>query len=104
MLRTEHDLALRDIAAILVVPIDTLEKLESNTDMPWTLPASLMANIACLFRLHIQAIEALTRNSYDLARFSGKLENKELANVQMSTWLSEVRSELQRREAEDLLT
>lgn len=104
MLRTEHDLALRDIAAILVVPIDRLERLESNTDMPWNQPASLMADIACLFRLHLQAIAALTRNSYELARFSGKLENKELAGAQMSTWLSDVRSELERRKADELLT
>jgi hypothetical protein len=104
MHRRGHDLALIDIAAILEVPINRLEKLESNADMPWNQSASLMADVACLFRLHIQAIDALTQNSYDLARFSGELPDKELANTQMSTWLSEVRAELVRRKADDLLT
>lgn len=104
MLRKGYDLALRDIAVILGVPIDQLEKLESNTDMPWNQSASLMADVACLFRLHIQVLEALTRNSYDLARSSGELPDKELANAQKLTWLSEVRSELVRRKADDLLT
>jgi transcriptional regulator with XRE-family HTH domain len=104
MLRTEHDFGLRDIAAILSVPVEHLEKLESNTDMPWDQSAGLMADVACLCRLHIQAIEALTQNSYDLARLSGALPDKELASAQMSTWLSEVRSELQHRNADDLLT
>lgn len=72
--------------------------------MPWDQSPSLMADLACLFRLHIQAIEALTRNSYDLARFSGELQGNDLASAQMSTWLLEVRSELQRRQANDLLT
>jgi len=72
--------------------------------MPWDQGASLMADVACLFGLHIQAIEALTQNSYYLARFSGMLLDKELAWAQMSTWLLGVRSELERRNAVHLLT
>lgn len=104
MFRTGQQLALKDIAAVLDIPVRNLEKLESNTEKPWDQSASLMADVACLFRLHIQAIDTLTRNSYDLARFSGELEDRELARTQMSKWLAEVRSELRRREAEDLLT
>lgn len=102
--RTGHELAARDVAAVLAVPINRLKTLESSIAMPWDQSPSLMADLACLFRLHIQAIEALTRNSYDLARLSGELQGNDLASAQMSTWLLEVRSELQRRQANDLLT
>ena len=102
--RTGHQLAARDVAAVLGVPVNRLKKLESSLAMPWDQSPSLMADLACLFRLHIQAIEALTRNSYDLARFSGELQGNDLASAQMSTWLLELRSELQRRQANDLLT
>lgn len=101
--RTYDRVAIEDVASLLGVPVDLLNQLESNDSMPWNLSPSLVADVACLFRLHVIAVESLTKNSLDIAYFSGRMPNRDSAAALMSTWLSEVRGELQRRGAKDLL-
>jgi ribosome-binding protein aMBF1 (putative translation factor) len=91
------------LAAALNLTQDILKQLESNETVPWILPASAMAEVAEVFRLHMNAVEALTKNSHTVARRSGALPDPNAARQVMSSWLKEVRSELQRRGANDLV-
>ena len=102
-LRTDAGIGLDDFASALNLPPEVLAQIESNDSVPWSLSPSLMAEVACLFRLHIQAIAALTENSYNIAYFSGRISDRDSATELMSTWLSEVRSDLQQRGANDLV-
>jgi len=101
--RIDADVSLEDIAAALGLPSNLLGQLEANYSVPWTVPPSLVADVACLFRLHVKAVEALTQNSYQIAYFSGHMSDRELSTQLMSSWLAEVRLELERREAKDLV-
>jgi transcriptional regulator with XRE-family HTH domain len=94
---------LEDFASALGLSPNLLEQLETNYSIPWSFAPSLMADVACLFRLHVKTLEILTRNSYDIAYFSGHMSDRESATRLMSSWLAEVRLELERREVEDLL-
>lgn len=102
-IRIDSAISLEDFAAILDLSAELLEQLETNYSLPWTVPPSLMADVASLFRLHITALQTLTQNSHDVAYFSGHMADRESAGHSMAAWLAQVRSELERRQTTDLL-
>lgn len=86
-------------------PVSLLEEIESINSLPWSVAPSVMADLAILFRLHIAAIEELSDNSYQIALFSEQLSINDDADVlKLKHWLSEVRRELRRRGATELLS
>jgi transcriptional regulator with XRE-family HTH domain len=102
-LRTRVGVSAEDLAAALDVSAEALEQLESNESVPWTQPPSVVANVAYAFRLHINAVESLTRNSFTIASVSGRIPDSDLANQLMSSWLAEVRQKLETRGDDDLV-
>jgi DNA-binding transcriptional regulator YiaG len=90
-------------AAALNVSPDTIRQLETNESEPWTVPASAMADMMEVLRLHLNALETLTKNSHIVALLSRSLTGPDADLQSMATWLEEVRSELQRRGANDLV-
>lgn len=102
-LRTRVGASKEDLAAALEIPTDALEQLESNESVPWIQPSSVIANVAYAFRLHINAIENLTRNSFTIASVSGRIPDSDLTAQLISAWLAEVRQELETRGDDDLV-
>ena len=102
-MRLDSGIPLEDFASTLALPVDLLEQLETNFSVPWTVAPSLMADVACLFRFHITTLQTLTQNSFDVAYFSGHITDRESSRQAMSSWLGEVRAELERREAIEIL-
>ncbi len=102
-IRTYAEATVEDFAAALNVSPDVIRKLEANESEPWNVPAYQMAQVGRGLRLHLTALETLTRNSYTVARLSRNLSDPKTAQELMATWLGEVRSELERRGATDLL-
>jgi transcriptional regulator with XRE-family HTH domain len=101
--RTNSGVSLQDFASLLDLPVELLEQLETNFSLPWAVAPSSMADIVCLFRLHMTTLQTLTQNSCDVAYFSGHMTDRESAGQSMASWLAQVRSELERRQANDLL-
>ena len=102
--RLQSGITLEDFAVALDLSVTFLEELEINYALPWTVAPTLMADVACLFRLHLTMLETLTQNSLDIAYFSGNLEDCETARQSMANWLGEVRLELERRKLSKLLS
>ena len=103
MFRSEHQVALEDVATALKIPLNQLNELESNTSVPWETPGAIVADISCFYRVDIRTLETLTRNSCNMAIWSGRLNDRQKALQLMSKWLSAVRSELEYRCANDLI-
>jgi hypothetical protein len=103
LLRNDHGVLLGDMAAALKLPTDQLEKLESNTSVPWDVPASTVACVVCFYRLTTRSLESLSRNSCNMAVLSGRVSDRKKASQSLSEWLSQVRSELRERGAKDLI-
>jgi hypothetical protein len=82
---------------------EALEQLELNESMPWTQPPLVIAIVAYAFRLHFNAVENLTRNSFTIASVSGRISDSAATTSQISSWLAEVRSNLEIRGANDLV-
>jgi DNA-binding transcriptional regulator YiaG len=102
-LRTRVGVSKGDLAAALEISTDALKQIESNESVPWTQPPSVIANVAYAFRLHINAIESLTRNSFTIASVSGRISDSDLTDQSMSSWLAEVRQKLETRGDDDLV-
>jgi transcriptional regulator with XRE-family HTH domain len=102
--RLQSGIPLEDFAVALDLSVTLLEELEINYSLPWTVTPTLIADVACLFRLHLTMLEGLAQNSLDIAYFSGNLKDRETAKQSMATWLGEVRLELERRQLKDLLS
>jgi transcriptional regulator with XRE-family HTH domain len=102
-IRLDSGISLEDFASTLALPVELLEQLETNFSVPWTVAPPSMADVACLFRFHITTLQNLTQNSLDVAYFSGHMTDRESSRQAMSSWLGEVRAELERREVIELL-
>jgi hypothetical protein len=102
-MRLDSGISLEDFASTLALPVELLEQLETNFSVPWTVAPPSMADVACLFRFHITTLQTLTQNSLDVAYFSGHMTDRESSRQAMSSWLGEVRAELERREVIELL-
>jgi hypothetical protein len=90
-------LDLQDVSLALKVPADTIIQFESGELLPWTLPPSAMVALACAYRIHIEAVDVLTKNSYQLARLSKSIADPAAGHASMSQWLKSVRSEMNAR-------
>ena len=102
-MRTYLEVSAETFAASLDVPPSVIVQLEKNGSEPWLVPAVVMAGIVQIIRLHILALEVLTKNSHTIARLSTPLFDSDAASASMTRWLNEVRSELQRHGATELL-
>ncbi len=92
--RIRTKFSIDSLATALDVAPDILKQFESSTNLPWDLPVSAMAKIASGYRLHIDSITALTKNSYELARVSNRISEPNISTHEMSEWLEGVKSEL----------
>jgi hypothetical protein len=102
-LRTRVGVSAGDLAVAMDIPSEALDQLESNESVPWTQPPPVIANVAYAFRLHFSAVENLTRNSFTIASVSGRISDSSATASQISSWLAEVRSNLEIRGANDLV-
>lgn len=96
-LRNNAYLNLTDVSIAVKVPADTIIQFESGDLPPWKLPSSAMAALACAYRIHIEAIDFLTKNSYQLAKLSKTIDDPNAAPALMAEWLDAVRSEMNAR-------
>jgi hypothetical protein len=95
--RKNVSLDLQDVVTATNVPRETVLLFESGDVPPWTLPSSMMVRLAVAYRIHIEAIDFLTRNSFQLALLSKAIEDPEKASASISQWLKAVRSEMKAR-------
>jgi transcriptional regulator with XRE-family HTH domain len=102
-IRTYAEGSVEDFAAALNVTPDVIRKLETNESEPWCVPSRAIAELVLGLRLHMTALETLTRNSHTVARLSRTLSDPRSAPQLMASWLRAVRAELERRGATDLL-
>jgi hypothetical protein len=79
------------------VPASTITQFESGELLPWTLASSAMVALACAYRIHIEAIDFLTKNSYQIAVLSKAIADPAAARASMSQWLESVRAEMNMR-------
>jgi hypothetical protein len=93
-LRTNAYLDLKDVSIAVKLPADLIVQFESPEVFPWTLPASAMVELACAYRIHIEAIEFLTKNSYQLAKLSKTMADPDATFASMAEWLKAVQSEM----------
>lgn len=101
--RTYAEANVEDFAATMNVPPDVIRKLETNESEPWTLPAQAIAEVARGLRLHLTALETLTRNSHTVATLSKTLSDPDSATQLMAIWLEEVSTELRQHGPNELL-
>jgi len=90
-------LELQDVAIALNVPAETITQFESGELLPWTLPPAVMVALACGYRIHIEAVDFLTKNSFQLARLSKTISDPTAAHASMLDWLQAVRTEMNER-------
>lgn len=102
-IRTYAEATLENFAAALNVSPEFIRQLETNESEPWILSPAIMAQVAQGLTIHMNALEVLIQNSYTIARLSRTLSDPENSLQLMASWLKEVRSELQRRGATELL-
>jgi transcriptional regulator with XRE-family HTH domain len=93
-LRRNANLDLQDVSIAVNVPASTIIQFESGELLPWTLAPSAMVALACAYRIHIEAIDFLTRNSYQVARLSKAIADPVAIEALMSQWLEVVRAEM----------
>jgi len=84
-------------------PLHLIEQLESNQVPPWAVPAVVIAEVAILFRLHLEAVELLTENSFRIALVSNGISNRDQDSSLIASWLADVRTTLLERNAEELV-
>lgn len=101
--RIDGGIRLDDLASALNQRTELIEQFESKDSLPWTLPATAMTDLAIAFRLHLTVIETLIEKSFFFARLEGRVANKEEAALLISAWLANVRSDLEERNAIELL-
>ena len=101
--RRSVDVPFDDFAKALNITPTVLEQLESRDTLPWNIQASLIADIAEILRLHIAAVEELTKHSLTIAKLSRKVSDRNLVEQTMKQWVQAVRIEFERRGAQDLL-
>jgi hypothetical protein len=63
-----------------------------------------MVALACAYRIHIEAIDFLTKNSYQIARLSKTIADPAATEASMSRWLEAVRAEINARGERTLTT
>jgi transcriptional regulator with XRE-family HTH domain len=102
-LRTNAGARIEDVAAVLQLPIASLEQLESNDSAPWMVPPAEMAQVTSTLRIHLKILRILTQNSHTIASFSDHASDPEVTAQAMLTWLTEVEATLQTSGARDLL-
>ncbi len=102
-LRIAAGINLSSIAAALNQPLHLIEQLESNQVPPWAVPAVVIAEVAILFRLHLEAVELLTENSFRIALVSNGISNRDQDSSLIASWLADVRTTLLERNAEELV-
>jgi len=90
-------------AAALNQPVATVQQLESKQMLPWTIDPQVVAQVAESLRLHVTALQVLSKHSHTIAFVSRQLLDPDLARQQMLDWLEEVKAELDNRGAVDLL-
>lgn len=102
--RTEAKVHLDDLATALNHPSELLTQFESRDSLPWTLSPQVLSDLAYTFRLHLNAIEALTHQSFFLTKISGLVSDEAKAADSISSWLAQVRLSLELRGAKELLS
>lgn len=95
--RRNANLDLQDVSIAVNVPANTIIQFESGESLPWTLAPSAMVALACAYRIHIEAIDFLTRNSYQIARLSKAIADPAETQELLSQWLEAVRAEMNMR-------
>jgi hypothetical protein len=83
------------LADALGMELPDLQSLESNDCFPWTVSPKSTALILSTYRIHVDAIKFLTQNSFEIARVSGRIFDPSEALRLVSTWLLQVKSELE---------
>lgn len=101
--RENVNLDLHDVSIATNVPAETILEFESGELLPWKLPSSVMVHLATAYRIHIEAIEFLTNNSFQIALLSKIIDDPAEARTSMSQWLGDVRSQMQ-TQGETVLT
>lgn len=91
------------LAIALEIELLDLQSLESNDCLPWTVSPRSSALVLAVYRIHIEAVELLTENSYEIARVSGRLLDPTEALQAISIWLSQVKSALEMQNESALL-
>ena len=71
--------------------------------LPWTIDPRVIAQVAESLRLHVTALQLLSKHSHTIAFVSRRLPDPDLAKQQMLEWLEKVKAELRNRGAGDLL-
>src|SRR5205085_9792181 len=118
--RRKTRLPRRSIARVLQQEPAFVEQLESGASPPWQFDAAAVAALVKLYRLHIDGVESLIRNTKgaelppvsparleprgDMARAT--LEHpggRSEFMPEVAQWLSELRAALERLQATDLL-
>jgi hypothetical protein len=102
--RRNANLDLQDVSIAVNVPASTVIQFESREFLPWTLAPSAMVALACAYRIHIEAIDFLTKNSYQIARLSKTIADPAATEASMSRWLEAVRAEMNARGDRTLTT
>jgi DNA-binding XRE family transcriptional regulator len=93
--RAKTNLTDTDLAAALDASEEWINQIGLDAYLPWTIDYRQMADVLCLFRLHLGALEQLALNFC----------KRDAVNVDptvLSAWLDSVRSELIRRGSPDL--
>lgn len=96
-LRNNAYLDLTDVSIAVKVPAATIIQFELGELPPWTLSPSALVALACAYRIHIEAIDFLTKNSFQLAKLSKTIDDPQAAHASMAKWLEAVRSEMNAR-------
>jgi DNA-binding XRE family transcriptional regulator len=93
--RAQTNLTDTDLAAALDVSEEWINQIGLDAYAPWTIDYRQMADVLCLFRLHLDALEQLALNFR-------KPDAGTIDPAVLSSWLDSVRSELTRRGSTDL--
>ncbi|HXM51212.1 MAG TPA: hypothetical protein VN956_25435 [Pyrinomonadaceae bacterium] len=91
------------LADALEIKLLDLQSLESNDCLPWTTSPRSSALVFAAYRIHVEAVKLLTENSHKIARVSARISDPSEALELALTWLSQVKSELERQNESALL-
>lgn len=120
--RKKVSLSVGFVATALGVPPSLVEKLEAGEFLPWTITAVQGAELAILFRLHLNAFEELVNNSLEALEESPNAPQEEtdsdrlqdvshpnnlppvvLQGSVIRDWLEDVRRVLEEKQARQFL-
>lgn len=93
-----------DLAKALNLTQESILKFESSQTLPWELETSVMVKLANAYRIHVEAIDFLTYNTYQIAKLSKTLKDPDQARSSMLKWLADVKLEMQAVASLDLTT